>query len=285
MPEGTSEQTQQQTNDQTQQAASGGQQTQQTQQQSQQTQNTSASTGQQSGDWERERRGLIAETQKERQARQKHEQEVITLRAQVEQSNKRIQALAGINPKSESEAADEQIRAAFAEKFPHLAELTAEDIQALRENSAQAKALKVSTDAMWKKHTTQVLGSIHTKIADALGGTVKDLTDRQKSSLRREYLAFIEENQIAGKDYIGRHEDADESLLDEFVETYLKDWQEPIRRSVTSTEVGQRRVLPSGKGGRNIVTTGAKKIDFKNEKSVQDAGVEAFLSNGGVFGQ
>lgn len=235
------------------------------------------------GNWERERRGLIAETQKERQARQRHEQEVVALRAQVDQATKRIQALAGVNPKSDSEAEDEQIKAAFAAKFPHLAELTPEDIQAIRENSAQAKALKASTDAMWKKHTTQVMNSIHTKVAEQLGGDVKDLTDRQKSSLRREYLAFIEENQIAGKDYISRHEDADESLFDEFVETYLKDWQEPIRRSVTSTEIGRRPALPSGKG-RSIAATAAKKIDFKDEKQVQDAAVEAFQKYGGVFG-
>jgi hypothetical protein len=279
--DGTSEQTQQQTGEQTQQQTTG-QQTQQTQQTTQQTQNNSASTGQ-SGDWERERRGLIAETQKERQARQKHEQEVITLRAQVEQSTKRIQALAGVNPKSENEVADEEIRRAFAEKFPELATLTKEDIEAIRTMREQTGRLAASEQAMWKKHTTQVMGSIHGKVAERLGGDVKDLTDRQKSSLRREYLAFIEENQMAGKDYIGRHEDADDSLLEEFVETYLKDWQEPIRRSVTSTEVGQRRALPTGRG-RSIAATAPKKIDFKDEKQVQDAAVEVFQKYGGVFG-
>lgn len=280
--DGTSEQTQQQTGDQTQQQTTG-QQTQQTQQQTQQTQNNPGSTGNGSGDWERERRGLIAETQKERQARQKYEQEVAALRAQNDQAMKRIQALAGVNPKSESEAEDEAIKAAFAAKFPHLAELTQEDIEAIRTMREQTGRLTASEQAMWKKHSTQVMNSIHGKVAERLGGDVKDLTDRQKSSLRREYLAFIEENQMAGKDYISRHEDGDETLFDEFVETYLKDWQEPIRRSVTSTEIGRRPALPSGKG-RSIAATAPKKIDFKDEKQVQDAAVEVFQKYGGSFG-
>ena len=283
MPEGTSEQTQQQTSEQTPQQTTG-QQTQQTQQQTSQTQNNPGSTGNGSGDWEREKRGLIAETQKERQARQKYEQQVAALTAQNEQATRRIQALAGVNPKSEHEVADEEIRRAFAEKFPELATLTKEDIEAIREMREQTGRLAASEQAMWKKHTTQVMGAIHSKVAEQLGGDVKDLTDRQKSSLRREYLAFIEENQMAGKDYISRHEDADETLFDEFVETYLKDWQEPIRRSVTSTEVGRRPALPSGRG-RSIAATAPKKIDFKDEKQVQDAAVEAFQKYGGVFGQ
>jgi hypothetical protein len=282
-----SEQTQQQTQDtsaSTQQQQTSQQQTQQTQQQTSQTQQqTPGSTGNNSGEWERERRGLIAETQKERQARQKYEQDYKALQTQHEQAQKRIQALAGVNPKSEQETQDEEIRRAFAEKFPELATLTKEDIEAIREMRNQTAQLTASTQAMWKKHTTQVMNAIHEKVADKLGSDVKSLSDRQKASLRREYIAYIEEHQIAGQDYVSRHEDADESLFDEFVEAYLKDWQDPIRRSVTSTEIN-RRPLPSGKG-RSIATTGPKKIDFKNEKSVQDAAVEAFLAHGGGFGQ
>jgi hypothetical protein len=245
-----------------------------------------APAGNQAGDWdrERERKGLIGETQKERQARQRLEGELNTLKAQHEIATKRIQALAGVNPKSEQEAEDAAIREAFASKFPHLAELTAEDIQALRDQRSQTAALKASTDAMWKKHTTQVMNSIHAKVADRLNGDVKDLTDRQKMTLRREYIAFIEENHAAGKDYVGRHEEADEALFDEFVDAYLKDWQEPIRRSVTSTEINRQRPLPTGRG-RSIATTGAKSIDFNDRKKTEDAAVEIFQNLGGRFGQ
>jgi len=236
------------------------------------------------GTWEREKRGLIGETQKERQARQRLEGELTSLRSQHELAQKRIQSLAGINPKSDQESEDEAIRQAFADKFPDLASLTKEDIEALRNVGTQTASLKASQDAMWKKHTIQVLGSIHTKVAERLNADVKDITERQKSSLRREYLAFIEENQYAGKDYISRHEDGDESLFDEFVDAYMKDWEDPIRRKVTSTEINRSRPLPSGKG-RSIATSGATKIDFTNEKNVQDAAVDAFLSGGGRFGQ
>lgn len=245
---------------------------------------TPAPAGDDAGKWDRERRGLIGETQKERAARQKLEGELNTLRAQHEQATKRIQALAGVSPRSAEETDDEEVRAAFKAKFPHLAELTAEDIQAIREQKSMTQQLKASTDAMWKKHTNQVIGSIHSKVADRLNSDVKDLTERQKQTLRREYIAFIEQGVAEGKDHLGRHEDGDEALLDEFVDAYLKDWQDPIRRSVTSTEANRPRPLPSGRG-RSIATTQAPKIDFKNEKSIQDAAVEAFTRHGGSFGQ
>lgn len=243
---------------------------------------TPASTGNNnSGEtWERERRGLIGETQKERAARQKIEQDHNTLKAQYETAIKRINALAGINPKSQGETEDEEIRAAFAAKFPHLAELTPEDIQAIRDTRQQTSALKASTDAMWKRHTNQVLSSLNTQVSEKLGGG--DLSTRQKDMLRREYIAFIEEGQAAGKDYISRHESADESLIEEFVDAYLKEWQEPIRRSVTSTEINRQRPLPSGRG-RGAPPTAPVKIDFSNPKAVEDAMVASFKNHGGTF--
>jgi outer membrane protein TolC len=147
--------------------------------------------------WEREKRGLISETQRERAARQKSEGEFQTLKAQYDQSLKRINALAGINPKSQSETDDDEIKAAFAAKFPHLADLTPEDIQAIRETRAQTTQLKASTDAMWKRHTNQVLGTLNATVADKLGGG--DLSPKQKDTLRREYIAFIEAGQADGK--------------------------------------------------------------------------------------
>lgn len=241
-----------------------------------------APAGNQAGDWEREKTGLIRETQKERVARQKAETEFATLKAQHEIAVKRINALAGVNPKSDAEAEDEEIKAAFKSKFPHLADLTAEDIQAMREMRQQSASMKASQDAMWRKHTTQVLNSVHDKVSERLGGG--ELSERMKSTLRREYVSFLEENQAQGKDYVTRHENGDDALLDEFVDAYLKEWQEPIRRSVTSTEVNRQRPLPNGKGGNVKLSGSPKKIDFKDPKAVEDAAVEAFKSYGGVFG-
>jgi len=242
-----------------------------------------APAGNQAGDWEREKRGLIGENQKERAARQKLEAQHTKLHTEHELAVRRIQALSGVNPKSQSDQEDEEIRAAFAQKYPHLADLTPEDIQALRDGRQTLAALKASQDAIWNKHTTQVMNSIHEKVADALGGSVDQLTPKQKATLRREYISFIEENQAAGKDFITRHENGDEALFEEFVKDYLGEWQEPIRRSVTSTEINRQRPLPSGKG-RSVATTVPKKIDFKNEKEVENRAVEVFKSLGGSFG-
>ncbi len=283
MPNESAEQTQQteqqtQQTQQTQQKPDGQQTAQQT---TQQTQNP-ASTGNNSGEtWEREKRGLIGETQRERAARQKAESDFQSLKTQYELATKRINALAGINPKTQSETDDEEIKAAFAAKFPHLAQLTAEDIEAIRETRQQSTQLKASSDAMWKRHTNQVLSTLNTTVADKLGGG--DLSPKQKDTLRREYIAYIEEGQAAGKDYISRHEAGDETLIEEFADAYLKEWQEPIRRSVTSTEINRpTRPLPNGKG-RNIAVQQPKKIDFTNDKAMEDAAVEVFKAHGGTF--
>lgn len=232
------------------------------------------------GKWATEKKGLIGETQKERAARQQVEQKFATLQAQYAEATKRISALAGITPKSQSETDDEEIKAAFRAKFPELASLTQEDIDAIRETRQQAGQLKASTEAMWKRHTNQVLTTLNESVAERLGGG--DLSPKQKDMLRREYVAYIEEGQREGKDLISRHEAADETLIEEFVDAYLKEWQEPIRRSVTSTEINRTRPLPIGKG-RTIATTAPKKIDFTDEKAVQNAAVESFLNNGGTF--
>lgn len=291
MPNESSEQNGQSTGQQTQQTEQQTQQTQQQTQQGQQTgqtgqQNTTqnpASTGNNSGEtWEREKRGLIGETQRERAARKDAEQKFATLQAQYETATKRINALAGINPKSQSETEDEEIKAAFAAKFPHLAQLTEEDIQAIRETRQQTTQLKASTDAMWKRHTNQVLTSLNSSVAERLGGG--DLSAKQKDTLRREYIAYIEAGQADGKDMISRHEAADETLIEEFVTAYLNEWQEPIRRSVTSTEINRTRPLPNGKG-RTIATQQPKKIDYSDNKAVENAAVEVFLANGGAFGR
>jgi hypothetical protein len=44
---------------------------------------------------------------------------------------------------------------------------------------------------MWRKHTTQVLNSVHDKVSERLGGG--ELSERMKSTSRREYVSFLEE--------------------------------------------------------------------------------------------
>ena len=227
--------------------------------------------------WDKERAGFIADLKKEREQRQRIDTERQKYQSELEVERKRVLALSGVTPRRPEEQEDEEIKAAFAAKFPHLAELTAEDVKELRALKEDRSRFQEATNNHWANHGRRMIGSAQEQIADSLGG---ELTDRQRSRIAREYIAFVEENAANGA--LDRHEAADETFVQEFVKQFLGDWQESVRRSITTNEVARNRPVPSGRG-RNVNIGGQKKIDFKDPKAVEDAMVAAFKDHGGSF--
>ena len=230
-----------------------------------------------SGVWEKEKKGLLADIQKERQRYQTVDQERQKYQAELELERKRVQALSGVNPRNPAETEDAEIKAAFAAKFPHLAELTAEDIQTLRNLKGQQQQLQETTQNYWRNHGNQMVGRAETEVSELLG--ISELSDRQRKSLKREYISFLEDNE----GFLDRHEAGDEKLITEFAKQFVDDWREPVRRSITSNEIQRSRPVPSGRG-RSVNVGGKKKIDFSNAKEVEDAMVASFQDHGGSFG-
>lgn len=223
-------------------------------------------------------KGMIADLQKERSARQAAEARHKEFETQLETERKRVQVLAGVNPKSKEEVDTEEVKAAFAKLFPHLANLTEEQIKKVLSVADRGDELTATTTKYWENHGRKMLATVHSSIADELGGG--DLTPRQRKSITDAYIAEA----ASDPEFLKRHEAGDDTLIAEFVKNFMEDWGGPIKRSITATAVGQNRPVPNGRGRNVQGTPQKKKIDFNDPKAVADAMVESYTGHGGTFG-
>lgn len=270
--QGQTQQTQQGTNTQQQTQQSQTPQQQQTSQQQQSSQRPGAD--QNPGNDDRSR-GLIADLQKERQARQRLEQQFHELQGHLDAERRRIQALAGVTPQSPEEQELEAVRARVVQLFPVLAKLDEEQLDQLLSLNERAGGFEEVAQNHWERHGRTMLSSLQSKVAEELG---TDLSDRQQKALARAYVAEAETN----PEFLKRHEAGDQTLIEEFAKQWVEDWFEPARKTVVTSEVNRMRRVPSGRD-RSVQTTPPKKIDFKDAKAVEDAMVESFRSHGGRF--
>lgn len=224
----------------------------------------------------KERAGMLADLKTERAARQAAETRHKEQETVLARERKRSQILADLDPKTDEERSTDEVKAAFAKLFPHLANLTQEQIERIQAVAEQGDELKTTTQKYWENHGRQMLGRVHASISDELGGG--DLTPRQRQSITNAYIAEAQAN----PEFLSRHEAGDDTLVAEFVKNFIEDWGGPIRRNVTATEVNRARPLPNGRG-RNVQGAAPKKIDFNNPKAVEDAMVESFKNHGGTF--
>jgi hypothetical protein len=226
-------------------------------------------------DYDREIAGFKADLIKERKARQQYETDLVAARAEVASERKRVQALAGVTPQSDQQVEEDAIKQRFAALYPHLADLTEEDIKAIREQRAVAGNLQETTQLFWRRHNHQVTADLRETLEKELGGK---LSDRQMARVISEYVREAENN----PEFLDRHENGDKSAISEFAKQLIEDWFEPARRKVTQQESQRFRPVPSGKD-RGIVTQGEKKIDVNDPKAVEDLLVKGFRERNGEF--
>ncbi len=222
-------------------------------------------------------RGILADLQKERRARQDGEVRYREMEARLAQETRRIQALVGVNPRSAQETEMDEIRERIHQVMPHLKDITAEDLKALRELREQSGSLQEATMHHYKLHGRRMLDQVGESVAKELGGK---LSTRQQNRLERAYTAEAEAN----PDFLARHDAGDPTLIAEFVKEWIDDFIEPARRKVTQQEVDRSRRVPSGKD-RSLVTQGAKKINVNDPAAVEDMLVAGFRERGGQFGR
>lgn len=249
-----------------------GQQPNQTQQQSTSTQRPDAANN--SGQDDRTR-GIVADLQKERKARQQLEQQLQQATGALDQERRRIRALAGVDTPSPEQAELDAVRARVVELFPVLAKLDENTLGQLLGLSEQAQSINDVTTNHWTRHGRQMLDGLTEQVSEAIG---KNLTDRQAKALQRAYVNECE----ADPEFLARHEAGDLKLIEEFAKAWVEDWFDTARVQVTQQEVSRFRPVPNGRD-RNVQTTPPKKINFSDGKSVEDAMVESFKAHGGRF--
>ncbi len=223
-------------------------------------------------------RGMIADLQKERRARQTVEAERESLKAQLAAETRRVQALAGVAPQSEDDAQSSAIRAQFAKIFPGLAKLTDEQIAKVLATAERGDNLDAATNHHWQTHSRNMLGQLSTELGDAIGG---EPTERQSRAVSQAFANLIESD----PEMLARYEAGDPKLVKEFVAQWKEDWYDTARRQVTADSLNRARRVPNGRDRSAVGTNSTKKVDYNNPKAVEDAMVEAFKSHGGGFGE
>ncbi len=234
-------------------------------------------TAQANSGWEAEKRGFLADLKKERAARQASEAAVATHQAELAQERRRVQALAGVNPKSDADTEADEVRAKFGQLFPGLAKLSDAQIEKLLSVADRADSLEEATASQWDRHGRKMLSTVVDAFAKELGG---ELTDRQIAKLKKAYVAEAEEN----PEFLARHEQGDPTLVAEFVKDFAADFLEPARRKALANQLDRQPRVPSGRD-RSIVGAGGKKIDVTKDADVMDLLVAGRRERGQQFGR
>ena len=82
-------------------------------------------------------KGVLADLQKERTARQNYDRDLKAARAELATERNRIKALVGVTPQSQEETDEQLVRQRLGKLIPGLDGLTADDIKSVRELRAQ----------------------------------------------------------------------------------------------------------------------------------------------------
>jgi hypothetical protein len=215
-------------------------------------------------------------------------QKAQTLEQQLQESQRRIQALAGVAPQNGDEPEAAQVREAFGKLFPHLAKLDDKQIEKIMRLAEQGDQIESTTQHYWKQRGQEMVGRLEAKVAETLGAD--ELSPRQKQRLGEFYVASLNRDHAIAQregrqsDLVRRHEQGDPKLIEELAKEFEEDFIAPVRRHATVQNVNRvTQRVPGARGSQNARTTSKPSIDFKDEKAVEDAAVEAFRAHGGMF--
>ena len=113
-----------------------------------------------SSKWEDDPRakGMIADLQRERKARQDFEKRLTESDARATERDRQIAALTNSRIPSKEEADASEIKERFAQLFPHLGGLTEEDVEALRELKDQRGQLQQAIVDQYANHSRRKHG-------------------------------------------------------------------------------------------------------------------------------
>ena len=225
--------------------------------------------------WEDDPRakGMLADLQKERRARQQYEQKQTEIAARLEERERQIAALTNTRTPNKDEAEEQAVRDRFKQLYPHLADLTAEDVEAIREAKQMGSQYQQSEEARWTSHHSTMIAEVHSGIAKELG----DLTPRQITRINAAYVRECEAN----PEFMQRVERGDKTATAQFVSEYLEDFVGPVKRKQAADNVSRYRTVPNGKD-RSVPVPGGKPIDPNDNDAIMKMMVE---SRKGQFGR
>lgn len=204
---------------------------------------------------------------------------VTELELQLADANKRMAALAGLAPKTETQIADEELQAAFTAKFPWFGELTPEFLKELKELVSSRKNLDDTTRNHWDNIATRTLNDLETQFLDHIDAS--EITPTQRQKLNAAFLAWGNGN---GPDDLAkfkrRYDAEDPKLIGEFLKEFTSDFLMPARRQSAGSAVSRFRPVPSGGRSAAVVSTEPKPKPGNLDSAI-DRAVKIIQERGG----
>lgn len=186
--------------------------------------------------------------------------------AEIAERDRKIAALAGIQPTDPKSEKANQVKEAFLQMFPqfkHLVGLTEDQMQALvKTPESVGRAAEVETRE-WARHGKTQMSALFERVADVVGAD--ELNADQQSELRDSFSTWFKgkvQAELKASDgaesaTLSRYEDGDAKLLDEFVKRFSSNWVEPARRKATQLQINRTRPVPNSQGRSQVTSVPA----------------------------
>ena len=204
-------------------------------------------------------KGQLRDLQTERQKRQAFERQVQEYEARIAERDRQVAALTNTRTPNKDEAEEQAVRDRFKQLYPHLADLTPEDVEAIREAKKMGSQYQQSEEARWTGHHSTMIAEVHSGISKEIG----DLTPRQITRINAAYVRECEAN----PEFMQRIERGDKTATAHFVKEYLEDFVQPVQRKQAAENVTRFRTVPNGKD-RSVPLPGGKTINPSDEAAV-----------------
>ncbi len=201
-----------------------------------------------------------------RQAQNEWGQKEAGYKAQLEQYQKNLQALTGVQPQHADPV--REVRDQFGRVYPNLAKLE-DQYDKVEQLLNRFPDLEAQTEHYWTAHATQTLDKLYSLATTDLGGS---LSDSGRDNLRANFVGWLQSNPEAAQRYA-----YDPPVVNEFWKAFTSHFIEPIRRTQASQTVARvPNGLPQDAPSGNSITGGAVKPKNLDERG--DAAWATFKS-------
>ncbi len=212
-----------------------------------------------------------------------------TYATQLAERDRQIAALTNTRTQAPEETEQAAIREALEKVYPALKRfgtLSDEQITQLFSAPESVARQEQQERSRWTDHAATQVDKLSDLVAGHLGAD--SLNEDQRDDLSEAFRRYVLAKHKSEMESEGvsktsqRYERGDESLLKEFSDRYTKNWFEPARRKVTSSELSRNKRVPQSTA-RGAVSSVQKPAAFKTLDERIEYGFKLAKERGAEF--
>lgn len=184
-----------------------------------------------------------------RQAQNEWGQREAVYNAKMEQLQRNLQALTGVQPQTADPV--REVRDQFGRVYPNLAKME-DQYEKFEQLLNRFPDLEAQQEHYWTSHATQTMDKLYSLATDSLGG---NLSDAGKENLRSSFVGYLQSNPEAAQRY-----SYDPTVVSDFWKAFTSHFIEPIKRTQAATTMARApQGLPQDAPSGNAITGGPAK--------------------------